>query len=604
MSYAEILATGTPTLEDLDPLIQDFVDPASSYEKRSRVLFYLQYFFEKKIFDPTSLMGVIIRVAGSMSYQFLTILLSFCLRNGGDPNSYVMTNTGDPMHVVCYLVSILRKETPSRTEPLDEKAIVFCCMPLIKAGANLNSPAFQTFRRHPSEEETFRRLLDVDPELKSAVTTLLSAGNVREYSVRMWVLSQHTVNLDTPLEDLPLGLQKIIGLSLDIPEIALRGNTIPRFEDIVLTRSIKTLMSIDLSKEESALTMLRGQHVALERVTAAVFVSAWEYLLKIGFVPNYFDMSYLISQILSSNTDRIIRNGLSRLMLLAIQYGANLEDSQATALPMELWNIFEEYYKLPFWKKEALNGGPISKKLLRLALYLCLDINDSKKEIVAALGVIEKIPKDQLLLAAKRRQRLRFGVELGLPEDFLDDKIPTIEIDNKGYVEGDAELYNDYQIALYHSEGKVYAFTSDRFEDILSGKKNPLTGKPLPLAYLHKLTYLASLLEALGIDPRFLMRFDEALEMMNITDYPSRDHSSEAMKELFSTYGLRENLKHYETISASSANAILAEIGMRQNYLDELPGPLRTAVFYHAIEEGLKSLDAYDVKRFFDNRIE
>lgn len=605
MSYINGLEIETMTTNDLAALVNDFVSSDISYEIRSRLLFYLGYAFEKKLLSPTSVLTYLVGV----SDQILHLnLIAFCLRNGADPNAYVEYSEEDntPIHVLCSFIYSL-----SSKGIIEKDFQEFCCLLFLKFGTNVDNPAFK--KRYNESAQNLEEILDLDPELKDSYQKLTDTGNIRDYSVQRWLDTQADLEITT-FDDLfvnfegkyfssQINYQKLFGLYTDIPEYALMDDIIPRFEDLVITRAINTIKAIPLTSDLSFLSHFRGQTIALERCLASVFVEAWEYLLQAGVSPTYFDMSYLLVLLRNSQNDVIIK-GFTSMLQIAIVFGVRLDNSQVSYIPTNVWRILEPMYAEQFWKKEGRTYAMMSKSLHKLTVYLSIDLNDSKEEIVAALYDIERSPEQDLIDASERRQKLRFSVELGTVEDFVKGNIPNVVISNRNYVEHSPESYNDLQIAVYHSNNKVYAFASDRYEDLIKSRQNPLTGYLLPDPFIAKLIYLLRTLELKTVHPRKLITFKDALAILKSPDRPDEDEVSKRLRGYVELRGISDE-KIIDT-SAEDLNDALHLLDMDQTYLSLITNDLfKSSVFYHALEMGIEmyKTDQARIDEFFDNFI-
>jgi hypothetical protein len=623
LDYSQIFTLGKPTKSDLIHLVQYYVSDIN-YEERSKILFYFDDAFNKKTINPTLLLITVCSLFSDTRYM---ALLGYCLRRGADPNIYVENSTladelfGNVSRVTAYpvhiMVHLLSSIISNFSEPSiqDSKVIKMSLLMLLKFGSNAGSPAYKTIDQNLYID--YNKIDEIDQELAIARKRLRDTGNITDYPVDRYLKTQYNVDMPS-MSDLATMLSipeqsmliKTFGVYIDEPLYALNDGITPQLEDLVMVRAINIIKALPIvpvdyptSYEKfTFVSFYKGHTIALERAIASVFVELWEVLIDKGVIPNYFDINYLIVTLMSTTED-ISRNALIDMLSYALARGAQIDITQLSYFSEKDWKMYAQQYQELFWRKEGRTSAVMSERFKQLAIYLSLDLNDTKEDIVKGLEDMLKYEDEKIIDASKKRQALRKSCELGLIEDFIDGNIPQIGCTNNDYLTHEYTLYNDYQLAAYHHNKKVYCFTSERFEHLLSTGVNPITGEELPHAYKLKLKYLLSVLDSVKINPLLVIPITQALKIMRVPDEFNNNESDKArytMKEVFRLRGIEEKtLKDY---SYDQLNEALSIFDLNQDYFKKLTNEdNRLQTFYRLARYGmmLYENDQERVNQFF-----
>lgn len=585
-----IFEKGIPTRSDLKEIVLHYLSEITN-EERSRTLVLIQYGVENELIDPTEMLIVSLPFIKDSLHL---VLIGYIFRLGADPNEYVSRKDAFPIHVLLYAIGCIIANGIG-----DEIFIRFIINLFVYFGAFVDKPSVIS---DENEKLKIKKMIEIDPSLAGASRKLRDVANIREYSVRKWIETQIFIEvreLANELEVMPPDQKKVFGLVTDDPSLVYIDDTIPRFDDIILSRSVNVGKRLPLSGDFEHLRIYNGMTEGLTLCSYSVFEEMFEFFIDVGMRTSFYDINCLITEIISDRFT-VTRSILVDMLIYAAERGAIIDGYQLRSFGATIASRIEEAYREQYWKKECLTLGPPSNRLRAIALNLSLDYDAKKKELCQAITNLLQKDEKTLVTAFKRRQKQRLYSTLSTAEDFLDsENSPIIECVNEDYLNADPFSFNDIQLAFYHGDKGAFCFTSDRFEDLLRSGTNPVNGEILPSRFLYEIDSQLKILKSLQIDPSKLITVDKALRETKKEDKITTKESDDIIKSIESLMVVNNvDKEKIRSVDADKLNEILKILGFNQVYLPLLNRELLFVTFCRAVFDGMKDADI-DTKKTF-----
>lgn len=588
-----IFENGVPTKADIRNIIDYFNSPITN-EERSKTLALVQYGVENALLDPTEMM---ITALPTVKDTLGLVMIGYLFRLGADPNEYVTRKDAFPIHVLLFAIGCIIGNGVG-----DEMFIRFVINLFVYFGTFIDKPSVIT---DDDERKKLKSIFASDPSSAGAARKLRDIANIREYSVRKWIETQTFIEvreLISELEVMPAPQKKVFGLIVDDPELVYIDETIPRFDDIILSRSFNVGKKLPLDGDFEHLRIYNGMSEGLTLCTYAVFEEMFEYFIDVGLRPSFFDINSIISEILSDKIT-VTRVILTDMMIYAVERGAPVDNYQLRSFGASVANRVEDAFNSPYWQKECKTLGIASNRLKKIALTLSLDYDANKKELCSALNTMLKGDFKSIAAAFRKRQQQRFSSTVSTAEDYLQGT-PELEPENKDYLNVDPFLVNDIQIAFYQGS-KLYCFTSDRFEDLLRSKTNPINGEKLPSRFLFEIKSQLEILKYLEMEPGNVNTIDKVLRETIKNDQLSNKESENIISSVENLLSINDiDIEKIRSTDADVLNSSLSILGFDQIYLPLLGQELIYVTFCRAVYKGMQISDVDTKKKFVSSLLQ
>lgn len=236
-------------------------------------------------------------------------------------------------------------------------------------------------------------------------------------------------------------------------------------------------------------------------------VPAFTYIVKAGYLPKYPDINLILVKARGyrSSGDNDSYQAVLQMIKVIVENGAELDMEQremVLSISKELYDELVKVYKVPYWKKVCSNPHQteIPLRLRQLALTLNIPTNDFKS-VCSNIQAISQSDREEIKEAAMKRQSTQMGLKMGYLTEFVAGSPPVLLCENQGLINGRPNDYSDVEMSYYRdSKGRVWCFTSDKYDNILETRKNIHTNEALPEEFLDEVRFKSSILHKLGMN--------------------------------------------------------------------------------------------------------
>lgn len=487
--------------------------------------------------------------------------MSIALRNGANPNLYVVIQGDTNMHILAYLYKNWNNKFRNTATKNDRLRLTMLC--LLVMGSDPTLPA-----------------IDVRA---GSVPSLPMARPVLE-NVLQWLNTGGGQGFD-PDHD----------LNQAYPDIR-KGTDLPTVKRVaILTGKLDLLQNQKLTEKDFKLALLAVTEaqiypllphpVAMTNLDFKYVYEALlayntellEYYVMGGILFSYplFNNIILKARQFKIEGSMLFYTMFARLIQLSIGRGQSIDDEQLNLLLIlekPDYDIMMANYNKPYWQKVCassnLYNDKITKRLRDIAHHTGLESSDDHGYICEQLFHLSEISTDKLIAAAKQRQKIRIaGEHATLPELIDSTEIPILTCYNANQVEGDAYDYTELSISHYRdSQGNMWCFTSDKYNILSESRVNPATGLKLPDKFVELINYKIRRYKELGFDMKHPYRFSTIIEETMKTDVVNDSESLlqyTLMIDYLSDFDVGKN--HLEKLTKEEMDGVLKSIGFNAN---------------------------------------
>ncbi len=400
------------------------------------------------------------------------IPIALALRAGADPNLYVKTPGMGNIHILGFTYFKLSQQNLIGCTPTTNNSLVnSIVMMLVATGTNPNLPVFKS-------EDCYVKL-----ESRNVITWLCDSG----YET---ILN----NIDPNLSNARPESVSLVGTFLDCKDLVKIN---PKLSDIIASHAHSVLDKyITLTESEEGLK-LSIRYLNL---------TSFEAFIKMGSTVEYWNINNMLIKMKEYKKlgDLTSLSTIFNMLLYSISHGSVMDLHQLKMIEQidpELVCIVVKKYSEPRWRKTCkICKGDVNTEMKLMAYHLNLNPEYNKKYICQEISKITCANTCSFKRAAIIRQEKRISNTLSDIINFINHTSPQIILRNKSlivnvydYVDMDLVFYKDH-------EGASWAFTRDKFTDLIDTRKNPYTQCQLPIEVLDEMEKKREYHILLGLD--------------------------------------------------------------------------------------------------------
>lgn len=603
----------------------------------------LYYRIEKVVKNNTELSEILLV---SLIERFREIsdlfLICLCFRWGVSPNIYIKIGKEIyEKHVLVYFIEVLRSKYDNNI--LDMSAdqfnnfIPYLIVLMSELGTMMTLPAFR-----------FSDVQQVDPTLFKATDKMLRFNNDKLKSLQQYI-SELGINVRPDVEEKMIVKQEMdtvriyrdqklvsipalktilneqqwrtILLLCDNPEGAISEDDLDNvftMDEILLARANDIFQKQPLSFKNTK-TKIGVFTSIYYKCISACDINMFKDLLMNGISINYFDINYIIQNILNRN-NKDLRNDYLTFLKMAISYGVEMDENQLISLTSnekDMENDIREIqriYARPYFEKiRTTVNGLTPKRLHELCFAFQISLEKNKAEKIDALSKIYDTDLDLVTSAFAQRYHFRLASSFVPFLDFNKPAIPIIKIENMDMLKKNPELVNDHQtITMEGDDGLFYAFNSDYFEALLSDDHlvhSSVDGHVMPIPLLTELEIekRLELLKLYSINPNIVKTVEDAYKEMRQPDFINNNKTNvivESAKISLMGSGISiENIRKVKNLDKFMKDTFLIMAPLSSNDDVDFYNPTaflnsthRWASFYRLVYHTIKNYpDRYDI---------
>lgn len=428
--------------------------------------------------------------------------VAFLIKNNLDVNYYFETSYGQKLHILIYISKLMGDSGSS-------SYLKYIVDLFKRSGCNLGLTAILQ-----TSKEATRRGKTVEEELGSESKLAPNSTIDVKGETFQWDKILRPILLDNFKEKENIDISNLNDLEkmylMNVICLSESKNIVKMLDDVCIFKNEVFNM------KQSIYFSINSQNYEIFRI-----------MLQKGLVCNYVEMSELICRhnLASSKKDNILKKAYSKMIVFAIESGAEIDNNQLRLLSIEatveLIDKIKEAYSQPEWRKLCdktnLSDNDMSnEKIRKIAFNLNINFSLPPHKICEKLEQISNMDRLEYVRASIIRQEERVArslIEVGdlRPEDKLED----CKCDKRTMLINNPYAYNDARMAFYKDEkdGKLWCFTSDMFENLIGSGINPYNKEKLPEMFLETITSQLNILESLDLKPdRDMKSIGETLE--------------------------------------------------------------------------------------------
>lgn len=468
------------------------------------------------------------------------IPIALALRFGADPNVYVQTPGMGNIHILGFTYFKLSQPNLIGCQPTTNTTLVnSIVMLLVATGSNPNKPVFKSGDCYEKSDS------------KNVLTWLCQSGydNILE-------------DIDPTLCNVRPESVSLIGTFLDCKDLVTVN---PKLSDIISGHSNDVLDKYATLAETN-----NGLNYSIRYLN----LYAFEKFINMGGTVKYWNVNNMLSKMKEYKKlkDLVALSTVFHMLLFAICNGTVIDLYQLKMLEQidsDLVCVVLEKYSEPYWRKTCkICKGDVSTEMKLMAYHLNLNPEYNKKYICREISKIAASNTCAFKGAALYRQEKRISNSLSEIRTFINHQSPQIILRNRSQIVNVYD-YVDMDLVFYKDqEGASWAFTRDRFTDLIESRKNPYTDKPLPIEIVDEMEKKREYHILLGL-PCKLTSVSEAVSELVKPDQITDEKTEKSVKRFYdmaSREGMSED--YVSNLSISSLESSLRDIGVNTSLTD------------------------------------
>lgn len=487
---------------------------------------YLKLIIRRKLVNPNYILSSAIKWTKGYVGLFL---IGMIIREGANPNVYYSYTGRGNLHVIAWTAVV---------KPANYMYHHIVTV-LRMLGADIYRPAI---RFEGDSEDVDVRLVEqaFEDGTYGSDDYYFKAGlNVKDYVMQSGYnieknVSTHLNSVDDEwLLDILIATDDVKRLNTVITskwkyieDIIRNEITLSKFIiDLSTAFAVKIATSMENTRYPKITDIINAQSVPLFATSVSCDPDLFTIFLQKGSAVKYVTINTLLSfyKIFKNNEVRLYQSAF--LMLEdAVKIGAEIDLYQFNFLVSladydEIEKI-RKSYQTPRWKKLCSRRGKGMEtkaveeggNLRQVAFDLNLDYHMNEEQICEKLTQISLMGEDQFFESAVKRQEERVALDVESPADLalsdrkggersVDMGRKVARCDPKTMILKNPYAYNDARMAFYRDpkDGKVYCFTSDTFQSLLSTRINYYNDEPLPPRFLQVIKAQLNTLKEIGV---------------------------------------------------------------------------------------------------------
>ena len=499
------------------------------------------------------------------------IPIALSLRAGANPNVYVQAPSIGNIHILAFTYFKLTQPNLIGCDPTKNYNLVnSIVMILVATGSNPNHPVFKS-------ADCYEKI-----ESRNVITWLCESG----YETIL-------ETIDPTLCDVKPESISLIGTFLDCLDLVKIN---PKLSDIISSHAHTVL--------DKYITLAEGNN-GLNLSIRYLNETSFKAFIGMGVTVQYWMVNNMLIKMKEYKKlkDLSSLSTLFDMLLYAISHGTIMDLHQLKMVEQidpQLVCVVMEKYKEPYWRKTCkICKGKISTEMKLMAYHLNLNPEYNKKYICTEISKIAASNICDFKNAALSRQEKRISDTLSNIRNFINHDSPQIILRNRSLIVNVYD-YVDMDLVFYKDENNAsWAFTRDKFTDILESRKNPYTEETLPIEVLDEMEKKREYHILLGLDCK-LTSVSEAVDRLVSPDKISNERTEKAKKRFYNMAS-REGVSqdYISSLTLESLENSLRNIGVVTE-LKSLNKMFALDTFAVSAETVLRE-NKYMVSDFFSN---
>lgn len=546
---------------------------------------YLKLIMRRKLVNPNFILSSVIKWTRSYVGLFL---IGMIIREGANPNVYYSYVGRGNLHLIAWTAVVRGPGDP----------FFFYIITVLRIlGSDIFRPAI---RFEGDSDDVDVRLVEQsfqdmsNSSLRGGEEFYFRAGlNVRDYVIQTGYTIEKNIATylnsvdDNWLLDIIIASDDLSRLTIlidskwdFIEEIITNDITLAKFIiDLSTSFAVKIASSMENTKYPMITNIVNAQSIPLFATSVSCDSDLFTIFLQKGSSVKYVTINTLLTfyKIFKNNEIRLYQNVFSMLDD-AIKIGADIDLYQFNFLVSladydEIERI-RKSYQTPRWKKLCSRRGKGMEtknieeggNLRQVAFDLNLDYHMNEEQICEKLNQISLVGEDQYFESAVKRQEDRVALEVETPVDLIGEEeggersVDTgrqmSRCDPKTMILKNPYAFNDARMAYYKEpkDGKVYCFTSDTFQSLITSRINPYNDQPLPQRFLQVIRAQLNTLKEIGVYDTNINIKDALREAFTRSEINNKktDLQYETVMKIFSMYGISE--ERFESLRSETLN--------------------------------------------------
>jgi hypothetical protein len=488
------------------------------------------------------------------------------LKNGANPNVYIRTKRHGIMHVLAYLIVLLR------SKQVNHNLIAYIVLILKLMGSQLQSKVFDV----PDSSNR--------DELRTSNEPL---------TVSQWMLNNNFDPQNLHKTNIPPEIKSFISYMTDnshIEPYMVQGGESGEKIRLDIVAAVRATNILTHIRSENPISYMSGSHINLKRCIELHYLDGFKYYITHGEYATYFTINDLILRFRDAvrSENKTLIELYSNMIKKSIKFGAKLDLYQLGLISTtseDLGADILQLYRQPLWKKISSPQYDVVKipNTLRNIAFNLNITPLTPKNIRFTLQELSQADPQALKDAAILRQRTRVGVCTSSISDYVEGSASLAVCQNKTTLHQDPFKYNDVSMSFYRdSDGKIWCFTSEMYQSLISNQTNPYKqDEPLPFLFIEQLKMNLNILQKYKISISKPVSFEEALDLLSIPDEITNDESEFIMGKF--------DVERIKLLNVEQMRSILQEFKIDQPYLSQLNSHHRVVTFCRAIYVVTKS---------------
>jgi len=534
---------------------------------------YLKLIIRRKLINPNFILSSVIKWTRGYVGLFL---IGMTIREGANPNVYYPYAGRGNLHIIAWTAAICGSGNNMYHH-------------IVTVLRMLGSDIFRSAIRFEGDSEDVDvRLIEqtFDDKILGSDEYYFRAGlNAKDYVVQLGYTIEKSISTylnsidDEWLLDILIATDDVDRLTTIIlsrwkyvEDVIGNEITLSKFIiDLSTAFAVKIASSMENTKYPKITDIINAQSVPLFATSVSCDADLFTIFLQKGSAVKYVTINTLLSFYkIFKNTEIRLYQSVFLMLDDAIKIGAEIDLYQFNFLVSmadyeEIENI-RKSYQTPRWKKLCSRRGKGMEtkseeqggNLRQVAFDLNLDYHMTEEQTCEKLSQISLMGDDQFFESAVKRQEQRVALDIESPADLVmsDSKRSTYmgrkiaRCDPKTMILKNPYAFNDARMAFYRDpkDSKVYCFTSDTFQTLITSKVNYYNDQPLPIRFLQVIKAQLNTLKEIGV-------------------YETNVNIKDALKETFS----RSDINNKKTdLQYSTVMTILAMNGVSEERFESL----------------------------------
>lgn len=446
------------------------------------------------------------------------IPMVIALKNKANPDVYIEVNGVGSCHMMVYAIITCKDLLGRSIRGNHTINIVLYVLKMFKSNDKLN--AFED--KHGDEDvgeinNVLLNALEIQP---SSIKKPVKQKTVGEYIVE----SRYNISPSKP-ETLQL-----LGIIMGIPKMITNPNT--GFQSSMVSKSE---CIIDYYLDNISVTS-KDLDLAIDNYC----YYAYDKILRVGVVPDYFTINKLIILIKDAYEDKNHPKIklFQEMLSISIQMGCIIDTEQLDIISKfssDLASNIIQVYSRPRWSKLCIvDKGDTTPYLRKLALQLDLNPGMSKSTICEKIKFISSVNPYDFKAAVLKKNNYYLSSKFGAVTDYIGD-IPSFTCHNRTKLQKDPmEFSRNFVIYYMDKDDKIYGFTSDMYEQLLLDGENPYNKNKIPKQFLQRIKLVMDNLKEMKINYDKPVSVCEAFDSLDVVDTINDDETNNVVATVLS----------------------------------------------------------------------